>query len=147
MTDKHQESLRTLAESVKGWDANDVWRHEDCEYTAVLGNISEDGEQYPIAEINADTYGHDGESLALAKFYAAANPLAVLALLDRIAKLEADLVSEVARTANQKIRADQMTKQHDTQAALNREARNQIAQLTSQLEAIGAGGVESLRKK
>lgn len=26
-------------------------------------------------------------------------------------------------------------------------ARNQLAQLTTQLEAIGAGGVESLRKK
>ena len=33
------------------------------------------------------------------------------------------------------------------QAALNRDARNQLAQLTTQLEAIGAGGVESLRKK
>ncbi len=40
-----------------------------------------------------------------------------------------------------------MSKQHDTQAALNRDARNQLAQLTTQLEAIGADGVESLRKK
>lgn len=69
------------------------------------------------------------------------------ALQARIAELEAQLVAEAARTAEQKLRADQMTKQHDTQAALNREARNQLAQLTSQLEAIGAGGVESLRKK
>lgn len=64
-----------------------------------------------------------------------------------VAKLQAELVAEAARTAEQKLRADQMSKQHDAQAALNRESRNQLAQLTSQLEAIGAGGVESLRKK
>lgn len=65
----------------------------------------------------------------------------------RNAWLEAELVKESFRTASESNRADQMSKQHDTQAALNRDARNQLAQLTSQLEAIGAGGVESLRKK
>lgn len=61
--------------------------------------------------------------------------------------LEAELVKESFRTASESNRADQMSKQHDTQAALNRDARNQLAQLTAQLSAIGAGGVESLRKK
>lgn len=65
----------------------------------------------------------------------------------RNAWLEAELVKESFRTASETNRADQMSKQHDTQAALNRDARNQLAQLTAQLEAIGAGGVESLRKK
>lgn len=59
--------------------------------------------------------------------------------------LEAELVKESFRTASESNRADQMSKLHDTQAALNRDARNQLAQLTAQLEAIGAGGVESLR--
>ena len=83
------DELRALAEAVKEWNSTDVWPHEDCQYTAVIGGIDEDGLQYPIAEINADTYGHDGESLALANFYAAANPAVVLGLLDRIAELEA----------------------------------------------------------
>lgn len=61
--------------------------------------------------------------------------------------LEAELIKESFRTAGESNRADQISNQHDTQAALNRDARNQLAQLTSQLEAIGAGGVESLRKK
>ena len=99
------DELRALAEAVKEWNSTDVWPHEDCQYTAVIGDIDEDGVQYPIAEINADTYGHDGESLALANFYAAANPAVVLGMLDRIAELEA------------------------------------------QLYAIGAGGVEPLRKR
>ena len=68
-------------------------------------------------------------------------------LRHRVVELEAELAKEASRTANQKTRADQMSLQHDHQAALNRDARNQLTQLTAQLEAIGAGGVESLRKK
>ena len=65
----------------------------------------------------------------------------------RVAILETQLIGMDSRRADEKLRADKMSKQHDTQAALNRDARNQLAQLTTQLEAIGAGGVESLRKK
>ena len=72
---------------------------------------------------------------------------AARAAFARVVELEAELVKEASRTVNQKTRADQMSPQHDHQAALNRDARNQLAQLTTQLEAIGAGGVESLRKK
>lgn len=68
-------------------------------------------------------------------------------LRHRVVELDAELAKEASRTANQKTRADQMSLQHDHQAALNRDARNQLTQLTTQLEAIGAGGVESLRKK
>ena len=72
---------------------------------------------------------------------------AARAAFARVVELEAELVKEASRTVNQKTRADQMSPQHDHQVALNRDARNQLAQLTTQLEAIGAGGVESLRKK
>lgn len=64
----------------------------------------------------------------------------------RVAILETQLIGMDSRRAEEKLRADQMSNQHDTQAALNRDARNQLAQLTAQLEAIGAGGVESLRR-
>ena len=36
------------------------------------------------------------------------------------------------RCADQRLRADQMSQQHDSQAALNREARHKLAQLTTQ---------------
>lgn len=65
----------------------------------------------------------------------------------RVAILETQLIGMDSRRADEKLRADKMSKQHDTQAALNRDARNQLAQIPAQLEAIGAGGVESLRKK
>ena len=72
---------------------------------------------------------------------------AARAAFARVVELESELVKEASRTANEKLRADRMSKQHDHQSALNRSARNYLAQLTTQLEAIGAGGVESLRKK
>lgn len=64
----------------------------------------------------------------------------------RIAELEAELVEESARTAEQKLRADQISKQHDMQCAMHKEAVERAMRAESQLEAIGAGGVEPLRK-
>ena len=50
-----------------------------------------------------------------------------LRLMARVRELETQLVKEASRTAEEKLRADQMSQQHDTQAALNREARAQLA--------------------
>lgn len=94
----------------------------------------------------AEMYDH-GDPLAHSNAWKTAVCTELRRLHAREVELEAELVNEASRTANQKTRADQMSIQHNTQAALNRDARNQLAQLTAQLEAIGAGGVESLRKK
>lgn len=90
-------TLRQLAEAVKDWsNDNQAWLKPDCEDgIAVLGGII-DGEEYPIAEFDADTYGTDGESIKLAQFYAAASPTVVLDLLDHLADLEAQLAAQLA---------------------------------------------------
>ena len=99
-------TLRQLAEAVKDWsNDNQAWLKPDCEDgIAVLGGII-DGEEYPIAEFDADTYGTDGESIKLAQFYAAASPAVVLDLLDHLADLEAQLVqpSRAAMGAEQSL--------------------------------------------
>ena len=87
-------TLRELAEVVRDWGKRDhAWAHPDpdCFDVALFGHISEDGEPYPVAEVNPDTYGHEGVSLQLAQFYAAASPAAVLALLDRVALRDNEL--------------------------------------------------------
>ena len=76
-------------------------------------------------------------------------------------QLGREIVKESARTAGEKLRADQMTQQHAHQAALHRAAQERIqelgqmlrenrskriVELEAQLEAIGAGGVEPLRR-
>lgn len=48
----------------------------------------------------------------------------------RNSKLEAELVVEAGRTAQQKLRADQMTEQHRMQAAMNAEARKALVEET-----------------
>lgn len=45
----------------------------------------------------------------------------------KLQKINADLVAEASRTAAEKLRADQMSQQHDHQAAMNREARAMLA--------------------
>lgn len=49
--------------------------------------------------------------------------------LEKCGSLQAELVAEAARTAEQKLRADQMTQQHAEQAAMNRQARKELASL------------------
>lgn len=66
----------------------------------------------------------------------------------------AELVAEAARTSEEKLRADQMTEQHRMQCNMRQEsedvldaAKEHIRDLEAQLSAIGAGGVEALRKR
>lgn len=81
--------LRELAQAVKGWsNCNRFWNDEDHDNGVyIVGHINEDDEKYPLFEIDADGYGTDDESVKLAEFYAAANPAAVLALLDELDRL------------------------------------------------------------
>lgn len=53
-----------------------------------------------------------------------------------VENLKSELVQEAARTAEEKLRADQMSQQHDMQAALNREAREQLAALKAAPAAV-----------
>lgn len=89
-----KERLRVLAEAATGWSNCDkVWPHAEYDGISVLGAICEEGVQYPVAEIDADTYGGDGDSLKLAQFYAGANPATVLALLSENAAKDKQLAA------------------------------------------------------
>lgn len=63
-----------------------------------------------------------------------------------IKSLQAELVKESARTAAEKLRADQMTAQHRMQCEMGKSDRAKVQELESMLAAVGAGGVEPLRK-
>lgn len=80
------QKLKALAEDVKGWsNCNQAWLdHSEDEPAAVVGHIDEDGETYPVATIDCDQYYAAQDSLKLARFYAAANPEAVLQLIAMI---------------------------------------------------------------
>ena len=91
--------LEELAKAVPGWsNCNKAWldTSEDVS-AAVVGHINEDGECYPVITVDCDQY-YSGDSLNLAKFYAAANPPAILELIaayrESVAALGAVLWSE-----------------------------------------------------
>lgn len=74
--------LDELAKAVPGWsNCNKAWldTSEDVS-AAVVGHINEDGECYPVITVDCDQY-YSGDSLNLAKFYAAANQSAILELI------------------------------------------------------------------
>ena len=74
--------LEELAKAVPGWsNCNKAWldTSEDVS-AAVVGHINEDGECYPVITVDCDQY-YSGDSLNLAKFYAAANQSAIIELI------------------------------------------------------------------
>lgn len=93
MSKVDKQQLRELAEDVSLWgsslshawpsdpDFNDAW---------TVGSIDEDGNEYPVIEVDADCYDAPGDSEKLARFAVAASPATVLALLDEIEALRKD---------------------------------------------------------
>ena len=85
------EELKRLAELNAGWsNASSAWNDMINEGGAVVGriggavvgHIDEDGNKYDVAVVDLVQYdGFEGDSLQLAKFYAAANPAVVLELI------------------------------------------------------------------
>lgn len=77
--------LRELAEGVTHWGSSftHAWPSDpDFNDSWTVGSVDEDGNQYPIIEVDADFYDAAGDSEKLARFFTAANPATVLALLD-----------------------------------------------------------------
>lgn len=89
--------LRALAEAVKQWgsvnQALQLFAEEVPETAAVGAHI--DGEFCPVVTVDCDQYYREEDSLKLAKFYAAANPAAILELLDERDELLAALKRQV----------------------------------------------------
>lgn len=80
------QKIKALALDVTGWaNCDQAWldTSEDVAAAAV-GAISEDGETYPVAVVDCDQYDAPADSMKLAKFYAAANPAAVLEMIAMI---------------------------------------------------------------
>lgn len=112
------EELRQLAEAIKQWgNTDDAWLDEaDADGAAVVGHISEDGEHYPTALVDLGQYFEPQDSIKLAKFYAAANPAAILELLAERDALRAELESE-----------REESKRWHEKASLERDARETLA--------------------
>lgn len=75
--------LKEQAQSLTGWfNTTDAWldTSEDSA-CAVVGHISDEGALYPVAVVDCDQYDAPSESMKLAKFYASANPKAILELI------------------------------------------------------------------
>ncbi len=81
--------LRALAADVTCWsNCNQAWvDNSEDQPAAVVGHIDEDGNTYPVATIDCDQYYAAQDSIKLAKFYAAANPAAVLDLISEMERL------------------------------------------------------------
>lgn len=78
--------LKELAEATKGWDnLKSYWPEEtedgDLEVNWFVGAVTEDDDKYPVLEVNTAQYDALEDAGRLARYYAAANPSAVLALI------------------------------------------------------------------
>ena len=86
--------LNRMAEATKGWDnLKSCWPEEtedgDLGVNWFVGGVSDDDERCPVVEVNTAQYDAFEAAGHLARFYAAANPAAVLALIAEVEGLRA----------------------------------------------------------
>jgi len=85
--------LREMAEDVAHWGISiaDAWPSDpDFNDSWAAGTIDEDGNKFPVIEVDVDQYDAPGDSEKLARFFTAASPATVLILLDEIERLQAE---------------------------------------------------------
>lgn len=98
MTILVQQQLRDAAREIANWSGSltDTWVSSQASYMWIVGCIDEDDQKYAVVRIEADAYGHKGESEKLAEFFRLANPKAVLALLDELDTANANHENAIA---------------------------------------------------
>ena len=102
------------------------------------------------AENEALRTGYDAARLEIESLQARIQELGQMARdcnSRRVMELQAELVKESARTAAEKLRADQMAEQHRMQCEMSKADRAKVQELEAMLAAVGAGGMEPLRKR
>lgn len=72
--------LKSLAEAMKGWELTQCWPAEESESDWEVGGLT-DGERYPVLTIDTDQYDAAYLAPTIARYYSAANPAAILALI------------------------------------------------------------------
>lgn len=75
---KRWDELKALAEGMDGWPNKAAF---ECDDVWFVGAIDEDENLYPVIEIQTEQYDAFDASEPMAKYYAAANPPAILELL------------------------------------------------------------------
>lgn len=94
------EKLKAAALAVKDWELSDAWLDtSEDDPAAVVGHIDEDGRTYPVAIVDCDQYDQGGDSIKVAKFYAAANPYITIELIEQLEKAEKDAANYKAQLA------------------------------------------------
>ena len=91
-----KDKLRVLAEATHGWqNLSASWRQDEDEdgdnFDWEVGATDESGNRYPVLTINTAQYDQEFDAEKLAAYYAAANPVTVLALLGEIERISARL--------------------------------------------------------
>ena len=85
------EKIKAAALAVCSWKLGTAWLDaSEDESAAVVGHIDEDGNEYAVITVDCDQYFQGQDSLPLAKYYAQANPSAVLELIERLEAAERD---------------------------------------------------------
>lgn len=87
-------TLKALAEGMKGWDKmTECWPSDENGPDWQVGRLDEDDNRWPLLTVDTEQYDQEQDAPKVAQYYAAANPVAVLALLaenDRNAKNAAE---------------------------------------------------------
>lgn len=89
ITDELVAELDVTSRACAGWPNDAEWKGAyDGQW--FVGSISEDGDKYDVLEIEVNRYDAEEHAELLGRFYAAANPRMIAALLSERAELKRD---------------------------------------------------------
>ena len=87
ITDDLIAEIEAAANSMQGWPNDASFKSDDA---WCVGTVDEDGNLYPVVEIQVEQYDAEHFAEPMADYYATANPANILALISRIRELEKD---------------------------------------------------------
>lgn len=94
--------LKALAEGMKGWDKmTECWPSDENGPDWQVGRLDEDDNRWPLLTVDTEQYDQEQDAPKIAQYYAAANPVAVLALLAEIDQFKVE--NEQLREASDKL--------------------------------------------
>ena len=89
---KDYSELKRMAEDVKGWDKmTECWPSDENGPDWQVGRLDEEDNRWPLMTVDTEQYDQEQDAPKVAQYYAAANPVAVLALISDNERLKVDL--------------------------------------------------------
>lgn len=137
--------LKALAEGMKGWDKmTECWPSDENGPDWQVGRLDEDENRWSLLTIDTEQYDQEQDAPKVAQYYAAANPVAVLALLAENERLQLNAKNDAIAYKAAIERQDEIRAERDQLKAKLLHQEVEAGTLAERMKAAGMMTVDEL---